>query len=285
MLAAIVCVYVNVWIPSIFGGAIERIYPCPCVLAVGGAISTMKQVDPLQQRMQALRVDGEHGAKEQLSAADARESLRRILDAHAAHALPVEPMYADTSIEATSLSDDERLQSQRAAFADCLRFSGLAGVKRTIVEFGAGDGALSRALRSAGAAGDFLLIDRSKKRMSRALAATESDGCDSVPMRQLCSDVGALAPEALREAAPDDCVVVVSNHLCGGALDAALRVSLDGRGQLWRWATRGHRGRHVLPSQHRRRHLPWHRLFAPHMWAALPRRRAAAQVVADGTAA
>ena len=54
---------------------------------------------------------------------------------------------------------------------------------------------------AAGSAGDFLLVDRSKSRMIRALAAAVDEEC-----------------------------VVVSNHLCGGGLDAALRCALDAWG-------------------------------------------------------
>ena len=106
------------------------------------------------------------------------------------------------------------------AIAQVLRLAGLAGEGRTIVEMGAGDGALSRALQHARSAGAFLLVDRSKQRMSRARAA------ESAPMQQLCTDVAALRPEVLREAVPSE-AVMVSNHLCGAALDAAIRCSLD----------------------------------------------------------
>ena len=107
------------------------------------------------------------------------------------------------------------------AIAQVLRLAGLAGEGRTIVEMGAGDGALSRALQHARSAGAFLLVDRSKQRMNRARAAGES-----APMQQLCTDVAALRPEVLREAVPSE-AVMVCNHLCGAALDAAIRCSLE----------------------------------------------------------
>ena len=129
-------------------------------------------------------------------------AMDRIVVALSAHGLPVHKIYAELLAAQQQLSDDQRLESQRAALASTLRRAGLASHQRTIVEFGSGDGALSRSLRLAGAAGSFLLVDRSKKRMQRA-AAGEPEWADGVTMRHLCTDIlGALEPEALREEAP-----------------------------------------------------------------------------------
>lgn len=149
---------------------------------------------------------------------DFRRACRRLLAAHAAHALPIHQLYSGPF---GKLSDEERLEAQRHAIADALRRSGLADAAHmTIVEFGAGDGALSRTLSARGIASKFLLIDKNKRRIGRALEGTEA------AMQQLCADIGILEPETLRAAAPDDTVVVVCNHLCGGALDDAIRCAL-----------------------------------------------------------
>ena len=153
-------------------------------------------------------------------AAHQRDLMRRLLAAHAAHALPINILHP--AAPAAPLSDEERLQRQRGAIADVLRRAGLASADRTLVEFGSGDGSLSRSLQSAGVAGRSLLVDRNKQRMSRAGMADTL----SASTRQVCADVASLRPEALREEVPDECVVV-SNHLCGSALDMALRCALD----------------------------------------------------------
>ena len=152
--------------------------------------------------------------------------MHRVLAAHAEHSLPVEVLYA--SEQPPPEADDERLTRQREAIAHILRQTGLAGPRRTIVEFGSGDGALSRSLRSAGAARDFLLVDRSKQRMNRAEKADDAENVEGGGgMKRLLVDLKALKPEVLRDAGPSDECVVVSNHLCGGALDAAVRCALD----------------------------------------------------------
>ena len=147
----------------------------------------------------------------------AQDVMRRVLAAHAAHALPVNTLYAE--VPADPLPDNERLQRQRAAIADIVKRSGLAGSDKTVVEFGAGDGSLSRTLCREGVAGSFVLIDRSKQRMNRAAMS-------QMPMSQLCTDVASLRPEELREAAPNACIMV-SNHLCGAAQDAAIQCALN----------------------------------------------------------
>ena len=106
----------------------------------------------------------------------AQDVMRRVLAAHAAHALPVNTLYAE--VPADPLPDNERLQRQRAAIADIVKRSGLAGSDKTVVEFGAGDGSLSRTLCREGVAGSFVLIDRSKQRMNRAAMS-------QMPMSQL----------------------------------------------------------------------------------------------------
>ena len=153
---------------------------------------------------------------EQQPAAPERDVMLRIMAAHGAHARAIDPLFADTP--SAPMADDERLQQQRSAIAEIVKKMGLSGHDKTVVEFGSGDGALSRTLYGAGVAGTFVLVDRSKQRLNRA---STNDG-----IVMLCADVATLRPEALREAVSGECVVV-SNHLCGAALDAALRCALD----------------------------------------------------------
>ena len=120
-----------------------------------------------------------------------------------------------------------RLQRQRVAIAGIMKRSGLAG--HTIVEFGAGDGALSRTLWSTGVGMSFVLVDKSKKRMEREAMP------EGFEPARLCVDVDALDPEMLREAVGSqrrDGIsstrnVLLSNHLCGAALDTSIRCALS----------------------------------------------------------
>ena len=153
-------------------------------------------------------------------------TVRRVLAAHASHSLPIEKLYAESSTP-TNLPDAERLQRQRVAIAGIMKRSGLAG--HTIVEFGAGDGALSRTLWSTGVGMSFVLVDKSKKRMEREAMP------EGFEPARLCVDVDALDPEMLREAVGSqrrDGIsstrnVLLSNHLCGAALDTSIRCALS----------------------------------------------------------
>ena len=165
----------------------------------------------------------------EMAARDAENSLQatvqRVLAAHASHALPIQQLHASSM--PTNLPDAERLQRQRIAIAGIIKRFGLAG--NTVIEFGAGDGALSRTLWSTGAALSFVLVDKSKKRMEHA---PTPDGFDPA---QLCVDVDVLDPATLRTAVDGcrdgtaltrDCVLL-SNHLCGAALDSSIRCALS----------------------------------------------------------
>ena len=149
--------------------------------------------------------------------------MHRVLAAHASHAKPIVRMHTDRT--ALSLSDAERLEQQRIAIAGILKQSKLAG--HTIVEVGAGDGSLSRTLWHAGAATSFILLDKSRRRMERASNDASLDGFAPC---QLCVDVDVLKPEELRHAVLArsnalDCVLL-SNHMCGAALDTAIDKAL-----------------------------------------------------------
>jgi hypothetical protein len=154
---------------------------------------------------------------------NARATMRRVLAACEKHARPIKQLYAPLQAGAPALSDDERLEQQRMAIADVLKPLGMRGSRRTVIEFGAGDGALSRTLWRTGSGSAFVLIDKSKPKMDR-LADSQRDGFQP---SQLCADVGALQPHVLRDAVADtsECVVL-SNHMCGCALDQAVHCAL-----------------------------------------------------------
>ena len=156
-----------------------------------------------------------------------RDTMERINLAHEQHAKPVHNMMP-ADVPSGTLPDEERLKRQRAAIASVLHESGIAGSKhsRTVVEFGAGDGELSRALFKHGIGAHFVLIDKSRSRLERH---KDKDGFAPV---HLCADVGSLRPEELRYAAAtgygkDRPCVAVSNHMCGAALDQAVCCALD----------------------------------------------------------
>ena len=144
--------------------------------------------------------------------------VKRVVAAHSKYALPVVDCSRPSPL---SPSDDVRLRLQREAILQLMTRAKLADAadaeRRCIVEFGAGEGALSQTLWQAGVAKNFVLVDRSKRRMRRA--GTELMG---FAPQQLCMDVGDLEPAALRRAVPGECVVL-SNHMCGSALDLSVQ--------------------------------------------------------------
>ena len=134
-------------------------------------------------------------------------------------------------------SDDTRLELQRAAIIREIATgldsgssgggssgSGSSGsgsggsgsYGRTIVEFGAGNGALSRELYRTGVAQRCVLVDKNQKRLER--------GDDQ--FQRLCLDVSEMTPEQLRQLVSDECIVL-SNHMCGSALDVSVRCATD----------------------------------------------------------
>lgn len=155
-----------------------------------------------------------------MSEADLRATLQRVLAAHASHALPVAEWQVGRA--PPNMPDDERLEHQRLAIARIMKRAGLAG--RTVVEFGCGDGSLSRTLFRTGTASSFLLIDRNRK-LERA--ASSEDGFTP---SQLVVDVAALQPSQLRSAVNEETsesAVMLSNHMCGAALDSAILCALN----------------------------------------------------------
>ena len=185
--------------------------------------------------------------------ASLRDLRRRVLAAHAAHALPI--WDCATPSPPPPLPDELRLRLQRSAIAHVMKQANLARPQASVVEFGAGNGELSRALWAAGVAARSVLVDRSKSRMARAVAAgssarscCEADAAEPadpnvsapasaptaaagavaggrfVPV-QLCVDVLDLQAERLRAAAPGE-TVLLSNHMCGSALDVAVSCAL-----------------------------------------------------------
>ena len=151
--------------------------------------------------------------------------MRRILAAHAAHALPVESKNT-LATPTTPIADSERLERQRLAIAGVLKRSGLAGPSTTFVEFGAGDGSLSRTLWAGGLGSSFVLIDKNQAKVSRTTAAVAGSHADGFRPTVCCADVGALRADELRCAVSAGECVALSNHLCGCALDQALFCSL-----------------------------------------------------------
>ena len=118
-------------------------------------------------------------------------------------------------------SDTTRLALQRAAILREMTQAGLgtadeqAARRRTLVEFGAGEGTLSRELWRAGAAADVILVDRSERRPPQ-------DPIPSGAERRLCMDVRALSAEQLRAMVVGE-AVLLSNHCCGSALDISVQ--------------------------------------------------------------
>lgn len=136
------------------------------------------------------------------------------------------------SVRGDRLSDEMRLALQREAILREMVEADLTTShahdapaseqrgSRTVVELGAGDGALSRELRRAGAVERCILVDRNLNRLERYKGGPSSDA-----EQRLCIDVAELQPEALRQAVPQGCIIL-SNHMCGAALDMGIHCAL-----------------------------------------------------------
>ena len=150
------------------------------------------------------------------------------------HALPVHTAHDG---QKAPTEDALRVQHQRDAITSLLSRAGLSQPHHTIVECGAGNGALSQTLfRSSGAAGPsgYLLIDRKQQALQQLPSAARFEE----HAKQLWIDVANLQPEMLRGAVADQACqacVLLSNHMCGGALDQAVRCAVgawDGEARL-----------------------------------------------------
>ena len=142
---------------------------------------------------------------------------RRLVD----HILELEPLLlpigAAPSVPPHQLSDAERFAEQHAAIASILSAVVAETGPLPVIEFGAGDGALSHALWEAKAASNFVLVDRKPPKR-------RGGGFGFKPVR-LCVDVETLPPAELRACAPRG-GLVLSNHMCGCALDAAVHCAV-----------------------------------------------------------
>ena len=137
-----------------------------------------------------------------------------------AHVEPVSP---------PARTDEQRFAMQHEAIGRAMQRTGLTGrsaaqpCSTTLVEFGAGGGQLSQALWSDRAGMgqlDFLLIDKNNKRKTKHVTKP-----GFAPQR-LEVDVQEFRPEALRQRVPGRCIAL-SNHMCGCALDIALRCAVS----------------------------------------------------------
>lgn len=150
-------------------------------------------------------------------------AVQRVLHAHKTHAWPIAQWHADLNTSAL-LPDSERLSRQRHAITAAIQRTGIAAsAATTVVEFGAGDGSLSRTLWRAGVGAKHLLIDRSQKKLGMATTPAAAGGFDP---QQLCADATTLGSDALRSAVTADAAVAISNHMCGCAVDASIRCAV-----------------------------------------------------------
>lgn len=156
-----------------------------------------------------------------------RAFYNRLVCLHAQAALPVTRRAAQEPAPAPNRSDSERFAMQHSAICRALQRSALTGRRdaasapTTVIEFGAGGGALSQALwteRASLGQLEFLLVDRSPPRPGRLQAGFTP--------RRLCVDVEGLPPDRLRQHVRGRCIAL-SNHMCGCALDIALRCAVS----------------------------------------------------------
>ena len=152
-----------------------------------------------------------------------RAFVDRLLSLHAEAALPIGPGPAATP--GGPSSDAERYAKQYSAISDAVRRVVPRGGS-PVVEFGAGDGALSHALWSDRVASEFVLIDRRSQRPKAGAGRGGAAGSGGFCPEYLCVDVDALKPEALRLKTRGRRSIVLSNHMCGCALDTALRCAM-----------------------------------------------------------
>ena len=108
---------------------------------------------------------------------------------------------------------------QHQGIIEQMRGGGLLSPELTFVDFGAGDGGLCRCVACAAGGGRYVLVDRSRRPTMPAVGVHE--------VNWLRADVSTLLAPDLQRAARGECVVV-SNHLCGSALDLAVGRSVDG---------------------------------------------------------
>ena len=144
--------------------------------------------------------------------------MERVERAHRQSALPVRSGVAPLPAaleEGPLLSSVLRHNLQHEGIVEQMRHGGLLSPRLVYVDFGAGDGGLCRCVECAAAGGRFLLVDRSRKPNMPA----------GVEVDWLCADVSTLHASELQRAATGECVVV-SNHLCGQALDLAVQSSM-----------------------------------------------------------
>ena len=177
---------------------------CDCAEEVSASIAT----DPSARRTAAI------------------ELMQRVNEAHERSSLRVKS-HAPALPEEYVLQDAERHCLQRLSIVNTLKREGLASPMHSIVEFGAGNGALSREVWLACAGGSFLLVDRSPKRAAQQMrASTHADGFQPTAM---CADISLLDAADLRDASRRDGqqTVMLCNHLCGSALDDAIRKSVE----------------------------------------------------------
>jgi len=154
--------------------------------------------------------------------------MRRVNEAHATVSLPVRATAA--ALPERELKDDERHQLQRQSIVNTLRHEGLASPALSIVEFGAGDAALSREAWRAQAGGRFCVVDKNPKRTLQLERARSYGGAPAGFMPSVvCADVCELEPDELRGAVEpgEGANVMLCNHLCGDALDEAVRCSVS----------------------------------------------------------
>ena len=133
------------------------------------------------------------------------------------HALPVAPCAGVAELQ----PGVDRHVVQHEAIVAHARALGLLSPDFTVVDFGAGSGGLSRAVHAAAGGGACVLIDRK-----------ERSGAGGEGFERLCVDVASLTADDIVRATRGGTLtaggcVVVSNHLCGAALDVALRRAVE----------------------------------------------------------
>lgn len=129
-------------------------------------------------------------------------------------AAPLPAELADAPLASSVLRHD----LQHEGIVEQMRGGGLLSPRLTMIDFGAGDGGLCRCVACAvGSGGRFLLVDRNRRSSFPAVG---------VDVQWLCADVASLPAVDLQRAASGECVVV-SNHLCGKALDLAVQRAVD----------------------------------------------------------
>jgi len=137
-------------------------------------------------------------------------------------------------------TDDERHHIQRQAFVEQLRAASLLDASEPLhtIEFGCGNGALSYAvwLASRGACSS-VLIDR-RQVLPQTLVHAQAEvglpaashlgtGAPAWQPLHTCADVSQIDAEFLRTTVCGGRCVALANHLCGDALDCAMRAAVE----------------------------------------------------------